>query len=214
MSSRPSPLPNRVTPFGDIVATPERMEWMGNRGIIHRDYRIVRRAAQEGWVICRTAFKGRRRELMSPGRYTELFFLDEATALAAGHRPCFECRREEARRFSAAWGRAAGLGRPATAGEMNAARKRETAHVGRRRAAERARLLAALPPAPADLPPGAMVAAGEEAWLWDGARFLRWSFGGYAPGAPAGPLRLLTPPSAVAALAAGYAAQLHPSAAG
>ena len=98
------PLQNRVTPFGDLVAAPERGMLMGNRGVLHDDA-PTHRALQPGPALdrCLTEFKGRRRPLMAPGHYTELFFLDEATALAAGHRPCVECRRADAMRFRAAW---------------------------------------------------------------------------------------------------------------
>src|SRR4029079_7501747 len=90
--------------YGEIVATPERGLLMGNRGILHDDAgRIVRHARNRAWLICVLSFRGRRRQLMRPGTYTELFFLDEATALAAGHRPCAECRREDYRRFVEYW---------------------------------------------------------------------------------------------------------------
>jgi hypothetical protein len=100
------PLQNRVTPRGDLIAVPARGALMGNRGRLHdEERRIVRRqlSGYRAWVTCLLAFKGRQRPVMAPGRYTELFFLDEATALAAGHRPCGECRRADYRRFAAAW---------------------------------------------------------------------------------------------------------------
>jgi hypothetical protein len=100
------PLQNRVTPAGDVIAVGARGALMGNRGRLHdANRRIVRRQAPgyRAWVTCLLDFKGRRREVMTPGRYTELFFLDEATALAAGHRPCGECRRDDYRRFKSAW---------------------------------------------------------------------------------------------------------------
>ena len=101
------PLQNRVTPLGELIATPERGLVYGNRGCLHDEHgRIRRRYATRRWIACRLEFKGRHRELMQPNRYTELFFLDEATALAAGHRPCFECRRQEAETFAALWARA------------------------------------------------------------------------------------------------------------
>ena len=88
------PRMNRVTPFGEIVAVPERGTMMGNRGILHdADGRIRRPWNVKRWLLCVLEFKGRHRTIMAPNRYTELFFLDEATGLAAGHRPCFECRR-------------------------------------------------------------------------------------------------------------------------
>lgn len=100
------PLQNRVTPLNEIVAVSERgMLFMGNRGCLHdSNRRLVRQTCSiKRWIICQTSFKGRRRVLMSAGQYTELFFLDEATALAAGHRPCAECRRQDYNRFKAAW---------------------------------------------------------------------------------------------------------------
>lgn len=105
------PLQNRVTPFGEIVASEARGTLMGNRGCLHDEHRNLgrRRWTTKSWVTCLLSFGGRRRELMRPGYYTELFFLDEATALAAGHRPCAECRREAFRRFVDGW--ATGTGR-------------------------------------------------------------------------------------------------------
>ena len=104
------PLQNRVTPFGEIVASEARGTLMGNRGCLHDDHRTLgrRRWTTRAWVTCLLSFKGRRRQLMRPGHYTELFFLDEATALAAGHRPCAECRREAFRRFVDGWASGAG----------------------------------------------------------------------------------------------------------
>lgn len=189
MSSRPSPLPNRVDPFGAIHADPARGGWLGNRGgRIHEGFGVVRRQASRRWIICRLEWKDWRREVMGEG-YTELFFLDEATALAAGHRPCFLCRREAALAFAAAFG------------------EERAEAMDRRLAAERSR--AGPPVAPEALAPGAMVAAGGAAFLWDGAALRRWSFAGYGPpeappGPKAGPLTLLTPVSTLAALRAGY----------
>ena len=103
------PLQNRVTPFGDIVATPERGTFTGNRGIIHDPHTktlLSKRWSSPAWLICLCDFRGRRRDVMATRSWTELFFLDEATALAAGHRPCFYCRRMEANAFRAAWKRA------------------------------------------------------------------------------------------------------------
>ncbi len=97
------PLQNRVTPFGDLIATEARGLLMGNRGRLHdAGRRIVRYAQGRRWIACLTSFRGRRRTVMSPRSYTELFFLDEAVALAAGHRPCAECRHTDYRRFHAA----------------------------------------------------------------------------------------------------------------
>ena len=96
-------LQNRVDPFGNFLRTAARGAWMGNRGVIHKEKEIVRCFKQKAWITCVLEFKGRKRTVMSPDRWTELFFLDEATAFAAGHRPCFECRREDAERFKACW---------------------------------------------------------------------------------------------------------------
>ena len=99
------PLRNRVTPHGEILALEARGTFMGNRGgALHNEKReIVRQYASRRWITCLLEFKGRHRIVMSPGRYTELFFLDEAVALAAGHRPCAECRRERFNAFKATW---------------------------------------------------------------------------------------------------------------
>lgn len=205
-SSRPAPLPNRVTPFGEIRALPQRGLMMGNRGgRLHEGWEIRRRQASRRWIACVICFRDRRRKVMETG-YTELFFLDEATALAAGHRPCFECRRAEARAFAEAWGAANGLGRPAMADEMDALLARERRHAGR------PDMVDALPVIAAEaLPVGAMAAARGAAWLRAPAGLRRWTPDGYASGAPVGPLRLLTPASTAAALRAGYAPQLHPT---
>lgn len=114
-------LQNRVTPFGEIVAIPQRGMMTGNRGIIHDPATrtlLNRRWTNKAWIVCLCDFKGRHREVMAGNSWTELFFLDEAVALAAGHRPCFYCRRDAARAFSASWGDARG-GKPPTAGEMD-----------------------------------------------------------------------------------------------
>src|SRR5262245_7027211 len=98
------PRQNRVTPFGDIIATEERGTFMGNRGVLHDSEGRIKRAWQlKRWIVCVLEFKERKRQVMTPGHYTELFFLDEATALAAGHRPCAECRRERFNAFRMAW---------------------------------------------------------------------------------------------------------------
>jgi len=115
-------LQNRVTAFGDIVANPARGQMMGNRGgrIHERDQTLgTRRWASTAWIICVLEFKQRHRQIMAANSYTELFFLDEVTALAAGHRPCFECRRKAAVEFATKWGQLAGQDHRARAGEMD-----------------------------------------------------------------------------------------------
>lgn len=101
------PKQNRVTPFGELIANPARGTLMGNRGCLHdKDGMVMRRSARQQWVTCLLEFNGRQRQVMSPGQYTELFFLDEATAFAAGHRPCATCQRDRFKEFKSAWGRA------------------------------------------------------------------------------------------------------------
>src|SRR4051794_18871616 len=107
------PRQNRITPFGEIIAVPERGAMMGNRGVLHDAGSRIRRPWQvKRWLLCLLEFRGRHREVMAPDRYTELFFLDEATALAAGHRPCFECRRGRFLAFRHAWAVGNGIGPP------------------------------------------------------------------------------------------------------
>jgi len=206
---------NRVTPFGEIVATPARGLLMGNRGCLHDgDGRLGRaRWRTTAWIACRTAFRGRRRTLMQPGRYTELFFLDEATAFAAGHRPCAECRRADYRRFADAWRRAHGLAQdePLAAPAIDAA-----LHAARIDPLTRAQ--ARTPSRLGDVPAGSMVARRTEpgaAYLvFDGA-LRRWSHAGYgAPlaGDPDEIVTTLTPAPVRAAVAHGYAPALHASA--
>jgi hypothetical protein len=200
------PLQNRVTPFNELVAVPERGMFMGNRGNLHDDQRrIVRFSAVRRWICCRTEFKGRRRELMAPGLYTELFFLDEATALAAGHRPCFECRREDANRFRAAWAAAAGHAGALLVDDLDRALhedRLERRNVMRRWHADAA-----------DLPDGTMVATEAGAALVWGERLLTWTPAGYNAARPRvrGSVEVLTPRSIAAALGAGYQPVVHPS---
>jgi len=203
------PLQNRVDPFGALFASPARGTMMGNRGgRFHRDDRALgaRRFASRQWICCVLDFKGRQRDVW--GRYyTELFFLDEVTALAAGHRPCFECRRAEAIAFAEAWTRARGERRAARAGEMDAVLARE-------RLDGRAKRLHRMPAA--DLPDGAMVARGGDAFAVNGGVLLRWTPEGYIPDGgrvPAGAIDVLTPPAIVAALRHGYRPRWHGSAA-
>ena len=97
-------LQNRIDPFGNIIKTQARGSWMGNRGILHNeDQKILRPFKLKAWITCVLEFRGRKRQVMAPNRYTELFFLDEATSFAAGHRPCFECRRKDADQFKSFW---------------------------------------------------------------------------------------------------------------
>lgn len=208
-------LQNRVTPLGDIVANPARGGFTGNRGILHdpdtRTLHPTRRWSSRAWIACVCDYKGRRRDVMGRngrnGRagWTELFFLDEATALSAGHRPCFACRRADALRFQAAWARGNG-GEAPRAAEIDAILHRERLD-GRSKRLHRS-------DSPVEsLPDGAMVTDGPNSFLVVDGSIRRWSFSGYGPTAVATPdLLLVTPPSTVAALAAGYRPQLHASA--
>ena len=201
------PLQNRVTPLGDIIATPHRGMFTGNRGIIHdpRTKTLTRRWASRAWLTCVCEFRGRRREVMGGRSWTELFFLDEATALAAGHRPCFFCRRDDANRFRAAWEEGNGV-RRVLARDIDAVLHRERLSGAKKR-------MHALPMSLQELPDGAMLQEGAESYLVLQSRALKWSPAGYrnAPNAIKDAM-LLTPPSTLRALSAGYRPVLHKSA--
>jgi hypothetical protein len=201
------PLQNRVTPSGDIIATPYRGMFTGNRGIIHdpATKTLTRRWAGKAWLTCVCEFRGRRRAVWGGRSWTELFFLDEATALSAGHRPCFFCRRDDALKFRAAW-EAGNRVSDVLAPEIDAVLHRE-------RLAGRNKRLHALPMPLQELPDGAMVQREESSFLiWQG-RALLWSPAGYREAQNALPdAKLLTPPSTLRAMSAGYRPVLHPSA--
>jgi hypothetical protein len=206
------PLQNRVTPMGDIIVDAARGTLMGNRGILHDASRRLGMARwrHRSWIFCRLSFKGRRREVMAPGRYTELFFLDEATALAAGHRPCCECRRDDFRVFQQAWRRAIDAAdASATAMDGILHRTRVDPHTRRQ-----IRFEASLD----DLPNGAFILlAGEPSspLLVLGDELLPWRPAGYgAPRPRPSGTRcvVLTPQPTLAVLRAGYAPSLHPTA--
>lgn len=203
---------NRVTPFGEIVADPARGTMLGNRGVIHdAEGRIRRPWSTTRWICCRLEFKGWWRPVMQPDRWTHLFFLDEAVAIAAGHRPCAECRREAYNAWRAAWMQAHGLDVPPRAEAMDA-----VMHPARIDPATRRQRV--VPHPAAGLPDGAMVALPDDpggAWLVLGRGLRRWSPSGYGEGRarPSGTVGLLTPLPSVAVLAAGYRPLLHPSAA-
>jgi len=201
------PLQNRVTPLGELIADPARGLVYGNRGCLHDTHgNIVRRFQVKRWIACRLEFKQRRRlERHQPGRYTELFFLDEATALAAGHRPCFECRRADAVRFREAWagaaGREASIGADALDRVLQDDRLDSPGRMRRWRAAA------------GSLPDGTIVAIDGAAHLVHVGGLREWTPGGYRArrSAPA-TVEVLTPRTIVGAIAAGYAPALHPSA--
>jgi hypothetical protein len=200
-------LQNRVTPFGEIVAISQRGMFTGNRGIIHDPATktlLNRRWTTKTWLICSCEFKGRRRAVMARRSWTELFFLDEAVALAAGHRPCFRCRREAAERFRDSWASAKGGPRPSAKAIDNV--------LHHERIERRRKRVHPIPASLAELPEGAMVVAAGSAFVIHSGRAHRWTNEGYA--APE-QLRdadgLLTPPSTLMVLGSGYQPALHPS---
>ena len=203
------PRRNRVTPLGDIIAHPARGLVFGNRGCLHDDHGRIRRThAGRAWIACRLRFKDRRRDLVQPGRYTELFFLDEATALAAGHRPCAECRREDYNRFVERWpGPLPSRSRAAAINDqLHGERLIDTGAQRHHKA-------------PLDeVPDGAFVMWNDRPWLVRGDSLLRWTPHGYTDAMPR-PVgtrtEVVTPPSLVAVLRQGWRPTavplLHPS---
>jgi hypothetical protein len=218
------PLQNRVTPTGDIIRSADRGAMMGNRGgRFHTAERELsgRHWHSKQWICCVLQFKNRHRPVMAPRHYTELFFLDEATALTAGHRPCFECRREAAVRFATLWNAARGLPGRARADAMD-----DQLHLERMvRAVERPKVSTAQL---RKLPDGAMVCAPKGvnqnsanpsiALLW-GGQLNPWSTNGYGPAQPfvdhpfvAHPAWcVLTPPAVLSVLERGYRPIVHES---
>jgi hypothetical protein len=200
-------LQNRVTPFGEIVSISQRGTFIGNRGIIHDPATktlLRRRWTTKTWLVCSCEYKGRRRAVMAGRSWTELFFLDEAVALAAGHRPCFFCRREAAEWFRDSWAAAKGGPRP-PAEAIDTVLHRERIECGRKR-------VHPIPGPVVALPDGAMIVAAGSAFVLRSGRTHRWTNEGYAP--PEEPRHadgLLTPPSTLMALRAGCRPALHRS---
>jgi hypothetical protein len=183
------PLPNRVDPYGALHAVAERGLFFGNRGVLHdRSGRLRRERSAE------------RRELLRPGRYTELFFLDEATALAAGHRPCAECRRADHLRFRSCV--AAGLAGADVGSAVALDRLLDPQRGACRPLGGEWR----------DLPEGTIVDDGSSPYLVAAGSLFAWGHGGYRAAPLARPTRVVTPAAAVAALEGGYRPVLHPSA--
>ena len=196
-----------MTPSGEIVSTPQRGLFTGNRGIIHDPATktlLKRRWSSKAWITCVCEFRGRRREVMATRSWTELFFLDEATSFAAGHRPCFYCRRADANAFRAAWERGNNIS------GVRAPGIDQVLHTERLNG--KAKRLHALPMSLEKLPDGAMVQAAAESYLIAQGRALLWSWDGYREARSITNAMLLTPPSALRALVAGYRPVLHPSA--
>lgn len=202
----PRPRQNRVTPEGEIIATPARGLFLGNRGCLHDAAGRLGTARwrHPHWIVCALAFKDRHRALMAPGRWTELFFLDEAVALAAGHRPCAECRRAAFRAFQAAFAPAA-LPAPEIDRRLHAARVTRA-----RRQITHAAEIATLPDGTFLRLPGETAAQ-----LLHAGQLWPYSPAGYGPPRPrptAGLVAVLTPAPTLAALRNGYRPALHPSA--
>lgn len=204
------PLQNRVDPWGRLHSVEARGAWMGNRGVLHDESRqIVAQWRSKTWILCRLQFKGRRRSVFAPGRYSELFFLDEATAYAAGHRPCAECNRERFNAFKREWLSAnPELGLPPS---TKAAEIDRVLHAERVAGPGRANYEARLD----ELPDGAMLERDGSALLAYGGLLHPWSFSGYGAPLPTPAsgvrVRVLTPRSIVRAFARGLRPQIDPS---
>jgi len=204
------PLQNRVTPEGEIIATSARGTMMGNRGgCLHRADKTLtgRRWVSRQWICCELQFNGRHREVMAERRYTELFFLDEATALAAGHRPCFECRRAEAIAFAALWARAGSSACRPKALEMDRVLHAERLMPDGATRTQRMALR--------ELPFGSMVRIGGEPHLLGDGELRRWTPDGYRSRIALKPRQVvdvLTPPAIIALLRLGLTPRLHASA--
>ena len=198
-------LQNRVDPYGELLATPARGTMFGNRGgKFHRDDKTLaaRRWVSRQWICCVLKFKGRQRKVW--GRYyTELFFLDEVTALAAGHRPCFECRRKDAEQFALLF---SGKKRRASTAAMDKVLHSERLN-GKAKRSHRGKL--------DSLPDGAMISLDGDAFAVRGHSLLKWTPDGYSQprSRPHGiDVDVLTPPSILTVLRRGYVPLWHPSA--
>jgi hypothetical protein len=205
------PLQNRVTPFGELIAVPERGTMYGNRGVLHNAQRqIVRSHQVRRWIICALEFRGRHRTpMMQPNRYTELFFLDEATALAAGHRPCAECRYRDYQHYRRCWTIAHGGSLDAL---PSAERMDQHLHTDRVTAPGVRRTYDVEIDT---LPDGVFIVRDGEPWLLQDSALLHWTPGGYdtrEPRPERGQVTVLTPRGTVGAIAAGYLPGVHSSA--
>lgn len=207
-----NPRQNRINPKGELVAHPAYGTFMGNRGILHRaDGQIGKRKwRHQNWIICRTSFKGRKRAIMAPNRYTELFFLDEVTALAAGHRPCAECRRGAYAEFRAALERGAGMPASDRAALLDARLHVERVWPGECRQRTWQGDLE-------QLPDGTLIEHSGRCLLVAGPWLLQWSFDGYRMADrrqtfAGSPVIVLTPNTSVLALSGGYEPAVHESA--
>ena len=206
------PLQNRVDPFGQLIRTSARGAWMGNRGLIHNEHQqIIRPYRLKAWITCVLEFKGRRREVMTPNLYTELFFLDEATAFSAGHRPCAECRRADFNRFKAAWVQGNPLymyNMKTPIGEIDEILHRERINQAGAKSTYRDNL--------GNLPEGCFIEYfGKPYMVRHSNRVISWTPFGYTDFIqllPATEVNVLTPKSIVNILQSGYLPQIHETA--
>jgi len=198
-------LQNRVSPLSEIAANGERGLLMGNRGILHDAHQRLGRARwrHKNWVCCLLSFKNRHRRVMTPNHYTELFFLDEAVALAAGHRPCAECRRADYLTYQHAWQTATGSSANARSLDAALHLARIDGHGQKHHSASAE-----------SLPDGTFILIDQSAHLLAGDQAHPYAPGGYTASIPRpqGIVSVVTPAPSVAAMAAGYRPQLHPSA--
>lgn len=200
-------LQNRVDPFGRIIRTPERGAWLGNRGVLHDENKeIVRAYKIKAWITCALQFRGRHREVMMPDRWTELFFLDEATAFSAGHRPCFQCRYKDHQRFKAFWIK----GNPKYGFDLKTpVAKIDDVIQAERIAPDKSKIT--YEENLNTLPNGTFVSWRDKPYLSKYGQLFLWSPGGYAqpislPGV--GKIAVLTPRSIVNTFNAGYVPQM------
>jgi len=203
--------PNRVDPWGRLHAVAARGTFLGNRGILHnRNQEIVAQWKTKAWITCLLVWKDRRRAIMTPGSYTELFFLDEATAFSAGHRPCAECRRERFREFKLRW--TAANPRMIAESEPAVAQIDKILHTER---VLKGGVKVTYETALGTLPDGTMIDVGGAAYLVWQKRLWQWSFAGYVGSQPFHPrqrrVRVLTPASLVNMFRAGFRPQVHDS---
>lgn len=203
-------LQNRIDPWGKLNASDARGHWLGNRGILHNEQqKIIRTHTHKAWVTCQLHFKNRKRQIFAPNSYSELFFLDEATAFAAGHRPCAECRRERFNEFKQHWIAANGEN-PATAklpiGEID--RQLHTERINK--SGSKVSYLAIAN----DLPDGTLFAYNHQAFLIWNRFYYVWLFEGYTKSAFDSineQVEVLTPRSVVNTFKAGLKPEVHHS---
>ncbi|MBT6205157.1 MAG: hypothetical protein P8Q36_00425 [Alphaproteobacteria bacterium] len=207
---RPSPLQNRVTPWGSVIADAGRGMFLGNRGcLVDEAFKLAtRRWRLRAWITCQLSYKGWWRPVMQPGVWTELFFLDDASALAAGHRPCGLCRRADYNHFVESWQAGQGLNRRPKVIEIDDVMHRERTRRDRSKVIDQADA--------EHLPDGVMIVdptAGNTALILMDNRSAAWSASGYRKAGPRpdGIVEVLTPASSVSALSAGFVPQLHTS---